>query len=131
MSSNTPKDHDAQRNLVQIKPKIGSVVSADAKRLHAVYRSQGQERVNYLEARLVEVLTEMESVRADNERLTSSLDERDDQLSECRAELIQAYKTSMQIRADMLDLLQKFQPFDREEEERHTQESEDEQSNAL
>ncbi|KAK1946528.1 hypothetical protein P3T76_002081 [Phytophthora citrophthora] len=76
-------------------------------------------------------MTEIESVRADNERMTIALDERDDQLSKSRAELIQAYKTSIQIRADMLDLLQKLQPFDLEEEDLHTQRSEDEQSIVL
>ncbi|KAF1777594.1 hypothetical protein JG687_00003363 [Phytophthora cactorum] len=105
----TTGDSNGQHSATEMEKKATPVLTAEANRLCAVYRSPEQERVNYLEGRLIELMKELENEKSENERLTAALDERDDLLSESRTELIQAYQTSMQIRADMLELLQKLQ----------------------
>ncbi|KAG6970066.1 hypothetical protein JG688_00005045 [Phytophthora aleatoria] len=105
----TTGDANGQHSATEMEKKATPVLTAEANCLCAVYRSPEQERVNYLEGRLIELMKELENEKSENERLTAALDERDDLLSESRTELIQAYETSMQIRADMLELLQKLQ----------------------
>ncbi|ETI31322.1 hypothetical protein F441_21585 [Phytophthora nicotianae CJ01A1] len=99
---------DGQHSAAEMKKEPMPVLTAEANRLKAVYMSPEQERISYLERKLIELMKALENEKSENERLTAALDERDDMLSESRTELIQAYETSMQIRADMLELLQYY-----------------------
>ncbi|CEG40416.1 uncharacterized protein PHALS_10617 [Plasmopara halstedii] len=81
-------------------------------RFNSVYQSPVQERIHYLEGKLVELLREIKGIKTDNKRLRADLEEREIQLSKCRSDLILSYETSMQTRGDMLELLEKLQECD-------------------
>ncbi|KAG7390911.1 hypothetical protein PHYPSEUDO_006395 [Phytophthora pseudosyringae] len=125
MSSKSTRNLDGQHSTLTLGSNASSTLNAQINRLSAVYGSPEQERINYLEGRLVELMKQLEDEKTKTERLSAALDERDDQLSECRTELIQAYETSMQTRADMLVLLQKLQRHDTSKETQEADTSED------
>ncbi|TDH66227.1 hypothetical protein CCR75_005860 [Bremia lactucae] len=81
-------------------------------RLSAIYQSPAQERIHYLEGRLVELMEELKSLKTKNKHLNFEVDKRDNLISKCRNDLIRAYETSMQTRADMLELLQNLHDSD-------------------